>query len=320
MANKPSAPNALTITDEEMDLGLDFLNELNEQLSDDIEEDIIDEDHDIKAQYINDNEITDDLAKALDEINDQILNNYKQQIFQYFEVFEVDYNKLNNMRINEFCEEIGDYCDNENMTSQLEKVYNLMKTRIKSENNVESKQKDEDITKDNESDQSHSKIINELRKALDELNDKILNNYKDKMIQYFEIFEVDYNKLNNMGIQQFCEGVSEFFERSNIKSKLETIYNLMIESESKMINDLYKAVNDINDEKLNENKYKIIQYFRNNNIDYNKLKNTPKKEFIDNICVYCENEEIKTSLERLFNVMLLYINDESKQQSETENV
>eukprot|EP01084_Bolivina_argentea_P226803 383061_1 len=120
--------------------------------------------------------------------------------------------------------------------------------------------------------QINSEMIKELATTLDELNEQTLDNYKDKIIEYFTIFEIDDSKMNDKGMETFCDEISDYCNDQNIKSQLQKVYKLMTNAQSQIINDLIKEIDDINDKQLNKNKDKIIQYFKINNIDYNKLK------------------------------------------------
>eukprot|EP01084_Bolivina_argentea_P258496 435812_1 len=133
------------------------------------------------------------------------------------------------------------------------------------------------------------------------------------------------NQLNtstNDDITQSMLDVLHTLHNDNNDAKLQQdnneIINLMTNADIKIISDLNKQIDDINDIKLNENKDKIIQYFKISNINYDKLKQMTQKEFVENISKYCQDKNIATQLEQIFKAMLLYIiednNSESKQQ------
>eukprot|EP01084_Bolivina_argentea_P226804 383062_1 len=155
----------------------DIHQSLLKQMS--IELQIYDDDHDIYQQNTSPHEIYDDgaakiqinsemikeLATTLDELNEQTLDNYKDKIIEYFTIFEIDDSKMNDKGMETFCDEISDYCNDQNIKSQLAKVYNLMQKHI-------------DIKNDNIKPKTESKIINDLGNEIANIDKKLLNENK----------------------------------------------------------------------------------------------------------------------------------------------
>eukprot|EP01084_Bolivina_argentea_P273599 466095_1 len=115
----------------------------------------------------------------------------------------------------------------------------------------------EDINKQKQNDQNIKPMVEKIYNLMTESNFKIINDTKakhentdDTMDQHHDIKVPD----------------------DNITSK----------TESKIINDLGNEIDNIDKKLLNENKDKIIEYFKSNNIDYNILKNMERKTFIGN--------------------------------------
>eukprot|EP01084_Bolivina_argentea_P138639 244034_1 len=92
----------------------------------------------------------------------------------------------------------------------------------------------------------------------------------------------------------------------------DTIQHYDKKSTSAFTDYLIKQIDSINDTALNKYKHEIMQYFKENNIYYDKLNNMTRKEFMNNICLYCNNKKLKAKLAKLYKAMKAY--------NETDNV
>eukprot|EP01084_Bolivina_argentea_P173874 301192_1 len=122
------------------------------------------------------------------------------------------------MRRKQFIDNISDYCGNKKLKAPLGQLYKAMKIYVENENNDDSKQIDE---------VSNPKIINDLIKEIDEINDEILNQNKHKIIQYFKDNNIDYNELKNMGRKGFTNKIKAHCNDTSLTSKLAKLFKQM---------------------------------------------------------------------------------------------
>eukprot|EP01084_Bolivina_argentea_P079078 143498_1 len=181
--------------------------------------------------------------------------------------------------------------------------------------------------KDNiiENNEEKSTFMDVVSEHIDDINKPLLNEHKDKIMEYVKENKIDHNKFTDTSKKEFIADVINYCGEKKLRGPLGKLYNAMtvyIDSnniskdnndekkteiqnngntgDNAMINILNKTIDGMDDEKLNQHKDKIVEYFEKNNIDDIKFKSMERKKFVSDVSNYCKNPKLKGSLTKLF--------------------
>ena len=261
----PEASN-LVVSDSVLDVGMEVFDEIhhdeddNQQNNDPNDEK--DKQIEEKNEIIKDNPpIIIDLENEIDKLKDETVNSYTNKIKEYFVTNNIDYNVIRNMKIKDFRDNISSYCGNKKLKGKLAKLFKALK-QISD-------------TKQSNENQVVSAISNDSENKTNILELKDETKEKEQMD----------NPPKTTNLQNEIDPTNEE-KKKNVNSGI--------------IGDLENEIVELNDEVINANKDKIVEYFKENNIDYNVIANMKLKDFRDNISSYCGNKKIKGKITKIF--------------------
>eukprot|EP01084_Bolivina_argentea_P204849 349887_1 len=128
-------------------------------------------------------------------------------------------------------------------------------------------------------------------KQIDGINNKILNKHKGKIMEYFKKNNIDRNTLKNIERKEFIDNICKYCDDKQLRAPSAKLYNVMTTIIDTFADQLSKQIDDIDKQLLNEYKAKIMQYVKENKMDYNKFIDMERKEFMFNIRAYCEEKK-----------------------------
>ena len=144
----------------------------------------------------------------------------------------------------------------------------------------------------------------DVAQTIDGLNNKKLNPHKDKIVECFKKNDIDFSKLKGMKRRDFIALIVEHCGEKNIKGAVAQLWKALekqkkameeneadeIKQEPKnILDEITESIGHIvdNGDILNSHKASIIEYFTNNKIDYNKLKDMDQTQLANEIIDYC---------------------------------
>eukprot|EP01084_Bolivina_argentea_P250015 418726_1 len=168
---------------------------------------------------------------------------------------------------------------------------------------------------DAKQDEYKSLIIIELVQNIDTLNDNTLNKNKNKIIQYFEENNIDFDKFANIERKEFLNSVANYCNDKKVRGRLpkvlkfktKTITNKEPEKQdyvsNPMLLKLTSTIDKINKPILTKNKAKFMKYFEENHIDIAKLRKMNRKQFGQSMVNYCNEKKLKAFSVKLYTLI-----------------